>query len=196
MPDLYDEDGDVLQEVHDFTGRFIIDPSEAAHVAHTLWIGHTYFMDDWDSTPRIAFLSPEPGSGKSRALEVTEPLVNRPVHAVNTTPAYLFRKVSDPDGIPVILYDEIDTVFGPKAKDNEDMRGMLNAGHRKGAMAGRCVVKGRKRHDRRVTGLLCGSAGRAEPPTGHHLYPIGHYPDAQACTQRKDGALAEPDTQT
>lgn len=136
-------DGDtVLQTVHDFLGRFVIYPSGEAHVAHTLWIAHTFFMDQWDSTPRIAFLSPEPGSGKSRALEVTEPLVNRPVHAVNTTPAYLFRKVSDRDGLPVILYDEIDTVFGPRAKDNEDVRGMLNAGHRQGAMAGRCVTKG------------------------------------------------------
>ena len=112
-------------------------------IAHTLWIAHTHLMDCWESTPRIAFLSPEPGSGKSRALEVTEPLVPRPVHAVNATPAYLFRKVSDPAGPPTILYDEIDTVFGPKAKDNEDVRGMLNAGHRKGAMAGRCVVRGK-----------------------------------------------------
>jgi len=86
-------------------------------------------MDRWESTPRIAFLSPEPGSGKSRCLEVTDPLVPRAVHAVNTTPAYLFRKVSDPGGAPTILYDEIDTVFGPKAKDNEEVRGMLNAGH-------------------------------------------------------------------
>jgi hypothetical protein len=134
----------VLQTVHDFLGRFVVYPSKEAHVAHTLWIVHTFFMDHWDSTPRIAFLSPEPGSGKSRALEVTEPLVDRAVHAVNTTPAYLFRKVSDPDGLPVILYDEIDTVFGPKAKDNEDVRGMLNAGHRHGALAGRCVTKGNK----------------------------------------------------
>ena len=73
-------------------------PDEHARVAHTLWIAHTHLMDCWESTPRIAFLSPEPGSGKTRALEVTEPLVPRPVHAVNTTPAYLFRKVSDPDG--------------------------------------------------------------------------------------------------
>jgi hypothetical protein len=100
-------------------------------------------MECWESTPRFAFLSPEPGSGKSRALEVTEPLVPRPVHAVNTTSAYLFRKVSDPEGLPTILYDEIDTVFGPRAKDNEDIRGMLNAGHRKGAMAGRRVVRGK-----------------------------------------------------
>jgi hypothetical protein len=85
----------------------------------------------------------KPGTGKSRALEVTEPLVPRPVHAVNTTPAYLFRKVSDEAGPPTILYDEIDTVFGPKAKDNDDVRGMLNAGHRRGAVAGRCVTKGK-----------------------------------------------------
>lgn len=37
----------------------------------------------------------------------------------------------------------MDTVFGPKAKDNEDARGMLNAGHRRGAVAGRCVMKGK-----------------------------------------------------
>lgn len=134
---------ELLDDVRTFLSRFVVYPSEHELNAHTLWIAHAHLMDRWESTPRLAFLSPEPGSGKSRALEVTEPLVPRPVHAVNTTSAYLFRKVSDPDGTPTILYDEIDTVFGPKAKDNEDIRGMLNAGHRKGAMAGRCVVRGK-----------------------------------------------------
>lgn len=133
----------LFDNVKKFLSTFVVYPSEAALIAHVLWIFHTYFMDDWESTPRIAFLSPEPASGKSRALEVTEPLVPRPVHAVNASPAYLFRKVSDPDGAPTILFDEIDTIFGPKAKDNEDIRGMLNAGHRKGAVAGRCVVRGK-----------------------------------------------------
>jgi len=133
----------VLQKIEKFLARFVCYPSEAARVAHVLWIVHTWMMPAWESTPRIAFLSPEPGSGKSRALEVTEPLVPRPVHAVNTTPAYLFRKVADEAGPPTILYDEIDTVFGPRAKDNEDTRGMLNAGHRKGATAGRCVIRGK-----------------------------------------------------
>lgn len=134
----------VLQEVYDYLGRFVAYASEHAHVAHALWIAHTHLMDKWDSTPRIAFLSPEPGSGKSRALEVMVPLVPRPVQAINTTPAYLFRKVADEAGRPTILYDEIDTVFGPKAKDNEETRGLLNAGHRKGAVAGRCVVRGKQ----------------------------------------------------
>jgi hypothetical protein len=133
---------ELLADVEEFVGRFVAYPSEAARVAHVLWIAHAHAMEKWDSTPRIAFLSPEPGSGKSRALEVTELLVPRPVHAVNTTPAYLFRKVADDAGLPTILYDEIDTVFGPRAKENEDIRGLLNAGHRKGAVAGRCVVRG------------------------------------------------------
>ena len=144
MTDWESPDGHrLLADVEKFLGRFVAYPSEAARVAHTLWVAHAHHMDAWESTPRIAFLSPEPGSGKSRALEVTELLVPRPVHAVNTTPAYLFRKVADEAGPPTLLYDEIDTVFGPRAKDNEDIRGMLNAGHRKGAMAGRCVVRGK-----------------------------------------------------
>ena len=61
----------------------------------------------------------------------------------NVSPAYLFRKVSDDAGLPTVLFDEIDTVFGPRARDNEDLRGLLNAGHRRHATAGRCVVKGR-----------------------------------------------------
>lgn len=134
--------GELLNDVHKFLGRFVAYPSPHARVAHALWITHTHAMKAWDSTPRIAFLSPEPGSGKTRALEISELLVPRPVEAVNTTPAYLFRKVSDPAGLPTILYDEIDTLFGPKAKDNEEIRGMLNAGHRRGAKAGRCVTRG------------------------------------------------------
>src|SRR5829696_2190146 len=134
---------ETLDRVHAFLGRFVAYPSGHAHVAHTLWIAHAHLMDAWESTPRIAFLSPEPGSRKTRALEISETLVPRPVEAVNVTPAYLFRKVGNQKIRPTILFDEIDTVFGPKAKDDEEIRGLLNAGHRRGAVAGRCVVKGK-----------------------------------------------------
>jgi hypothetical protein len=133
-----------LQKTYDFLGRFVVYPSEHARVAHALWVVHTHLMAVWDSTPRLAFLSAEPSSGKTRALEVTELLVPRPVSAVNVTPAYLFRKVAAEEGAPTILYDEIDAVFGPKAKDNEEIRALLNAGHRRGAVAGRCVVRGKR----------------------------------------------------
>jgi hypothetical protein len=136
-------DAGILDAVYAFLGRFVAYPSDHARVAHCLWVAHTHLMDAWESTPRLAFLSPEPGSGKTRALELTETLVPRPVEAMNVTPPYLFRKVSDPGGLPTILFDEIDTLFGPRAKEHEEVRGLLNAGHRRGASAGRCVVRGR-----------------------------------------------------
>jgi len=73
--------GELLECVLDFLRRFVSYPSVECAVADTLWIAHTHSMDAWESTPRIAFLSPEPGSGKTRALEVTETLVPRPVES-------------------------------------------------------------------------------------------------------------------
>ena len=137
-------DGDrVLKAVEDFLGRFVAFPHAEARVAVTLWAAHAHVVHAFESTPRLALLSPEPGSGKTRVLEVLELLVPRPVLSVNVTPAYLFRKVGDEAGIPTILFDEIDTVFGAKARDHEDVRGLVNAGHRRGATAGRCVVRGK-----------------------------------------------------
>ena len=134
----------LLDDVEAFYNRFVVYPGEHERVAHVLWTAHAHRMDLWDSTPRLAFMSPEPGSGKSRALEVTAALVPRPLHAVNATVPYLIRKIADPDGAPTLLYDEIDTVFGPKARDaSEDLRGVLNAGHRRGAVSGRCRIVGK-----------------------------------------------------
>lgn len=129
----------LLNEVEAFHRRFNIFPTEAAYVAVALWDAHAHLLDCFDSTPRIAFLSPEPGSGKSRALEIVETLVPRPMVAVNASAAALFRAVSGPDGRPTILFDEIDTVFGPKAGDNEELRGFINAGHRRTGVTYRCV---------------------------------------------------------
>src|SRR5262249_53632246 len=135
---------ELFQKLERFLTRFVCYPSDEARAAHVLWIAHTHLMDAWESTPRLAALSPEPASGKTRLLEITELLVPNPVEAINVTPAYLFRKVGSEDGPPTIPFDEIDTVFGPKAKENEEIRGLLNAGHRRGAVAGRCVVHGKQ----------------------------------------------------
>ncbi|MFI9563804.1 DUF3631 domain-containing protein [Streptomyces rishiriensis] len=132
----------LLDEVEAFHRRFNVFPTDAAFVAVTLWDAHAHLLDCFDSTPRIAFLSPEPGSGKTRALEIVETLVPQPMTAVNASAAALFRSVSGPDGKPTILFDEIDTVFGPKAGDNEELRGFLNAGHRRTGVTYRCIGDG------------------------------------------------------
>ncbi|MFF9274263.1 DUF3631 domain-containing protein [Streptomyces griseosporeus] len=132
----------LLDEVEAFHRRFNVFPTDAAFVAVTLWDAHAHLLDCFDSTPRLAFLSPEPGSGKTRALEIVETLVPQPMTAVNASAAALFRSVSSGNGKPTILFDEIDTVFGPKAGDNEELRGFLNAGHRRTGVTYRCIGDG------------------------------------------------------
>lgn len=144
VSELYPDGAEVLRDVYDHLDRFVAYPSHHAKVAHVLWVAHAHLMDVWDTTPRIAFLSTEPGSGKSRALEVTEALVPNPLLAVSATPAYLIRRIADEDALPSILFDEIDTIWGSKAPGNEELRALLNSGYRRGASAGRCVVKGKE----------------------------------------------------
>lgn len=132
----------LLDEVEAFMRRFVAFPTEHAVVAAVLWVAHAHLLDVFDSTPRLGYLSPEPGSGKTRALEITELLVPNPMLAVSASTAALFRAVADLAGRPTILFDEIDTVFGPKAKENEELRGLLNAGHRRSGVSYRCVGDG------------------------------------------------------
>ncbi len=131
----------LLDEVEAFHRRFNVFPTDAAFVAVALWDAHAHLLDCFDSTPRIAFLSPEPGRAR-RGHWRSWKLVPQPMTAVNASAAALFRSVSSGNGKPTILFDEIDTVFGPKAGDNEELRGFLNAGHRRTGVTYRCIGDG------------------------------------------------------
>ncbi len=57
---------------------------------------------------------------------------------ISATPAALFRLVSM--GPITILFDEVDMIFNPKnGGNNEDLRGLLNAGYKRSATIARCV---------------------------------------------------------
>jgi hypothetical protein len=100
-------------------------------------------MEAWETTPRLALLSPEPQSGKTRAMEVSELLVPNAVETVNMSSAYLFRRIGADAGMPTLLMDEVDALFNGKSQAAEEIRGLLNAGYRRGALVGRCVIVGK-----------------------------------------------------
>jgi hypothetical protein len=147
------EPEDTYGDIPDEPGHVVLDDVAgwlAAHVAYTsehhapvvaLWAAHTHALDAAASTPRLAFVSPEPGSGKTRSLELLELLVHRGRHVLSMTPAALFRIVEA--ARPTILLDEVDAIFGRHAsKDHEDLRALINAGHRPGATVMRVVGDG------------------------------------------------------
>jgi hypothetical protein len=76
-------------------------------------------MDKWNLHHGSRFSHPA-GSGKSRALEVTGTWKAASMQSINATAAVLFRKVSRPYRPPTILYDEIDTIFGPKEHEESE----------------------------------------------------------------------------
>lgn len=134
------EDGaQLLDEVRGLLARFVAFPSEAAAVAVALWAAHAHLVYAGDNSPRLALLSPEPGSGKTRTLEVLELLVPAPMAVLSASAAAVFRSIDAEH--PTLLLDEVDALFGRRGSDDgaEDLRGLLNPGHRKGASIPRCV---------------------------------------------------------
>ena len=133
-----------LDLVELFLQRFVAYPSEHALVAHSLWIAHTHMIDRFDTTPRLAFMSAEKASGKTRALELTALLVSDPILSISASPAVIVRLVAAAPR--TILYDEIDAVFGTtKAQElNADLCSILNGGYRRGAKVYRCNTSGKR----------------------------------------------------
>ncbi|MFF2352474.1 DUF3631 domain-containing protein [Kitasatospora sp. NPDC058115] len=138
------EDGAaLLDEIERHHRRFNALPSEHAYVALVLWGVHTHFMDCFETTPRLALLSPEPQSGKTRVLEIAQTIVPNPMVTNDISASALFRSISGDDaGRPTILWDEVDTVFGPKAAGAEDLRGLINSGYRRTGGVTRSVREG------------------------------------------------------
>jgi hypothetical protein len=131
----------LLNELDEFIGRFVAFPSDDARYAVTLWVAHCHAFDAFESTPRLTVVSPEKGSGKTRVLEVIGMLVPTPIHAVNMSAAALYRVIVNK---PTLLLDEADTYLGAAvAKQHEDIRGLINAGHRRGATVYRAEVSGK-----------------------------------------------------
>ena len=122
---------EVLDAVADTFTRYIVLPPGAAD-AQALWCAHTHCHRAFPCSPRLNVSSPEKNCGKTTNRDTIALFVPRPLLTENLTTAVLFRLVDAQS--PVILADEYDSWMS----DNEELRGLLNAGHRQGAMVYRC----------------------------------------------------------
>lgn len=128
-----------LAAVQEILDDYVIFPSDEARDAVVLWTAHTYVFYSFETTPRLSVSSKEPGSGKSRVLEIIEHLVPSPLNAVTITPGVMWRLIEHSS--PTILIDEADTIFGQNGSGSSHMtlRSILNAGHSRTATVPRCV---------------------------------------------------------
>ncbi|SNY53717.1 DUF3631 domain-containing protein [Paractinoplanes atraurantiacus] len=122
----------ILDRLHATLTRYVILPSAEAIDAAVLWIAATHAQPAWTYAARLVIKAPEKRCGKSRFLDVIDGTCYRPLMTVNASTPAIYRSIGTDDP-PTILLDEADTIFGGKqAEANEDLRGLLNAGHQRG----------------------------------------------------------------
>ncbi|MFC4035306.1 DUF3631 domain-containing protein [Streptomyces polygonati] len=126
-----DQGSGLLDELRSAVARYVVPPSPEALDAITLWIAATHLQQAWQHAPRLAIVAPTKACGKSRLLDVLLETVHEPFITVNSSPAAIFRSITEQP--PTLLVDEADTIFGSAkmAEKNEEMRGLLNAGHQR-----------------------------------------------------------------
>jgi hypothetical protein len=135
-----DDDATLLDDVEAFAGRFLAFTTAHHLVVIVLWIVHTWALSAFYVTPRLVLDSPEPGSGKTRALEVLALLCRAAKLTLSTTTAALYRRIEAAgDKPPTVLQDEADAVFGKSTTpQSEDQRALYNSGYKRGATVDRC----------------------------------------------------------
>lgn len=137
--DLAPEGAELLNDVRGFVKRFCVFRNDECLTAVTLWAALTHMVEHFHTTPRLVVVSPEYGSGKTRVLEVLHLLTVQAMLCLSPSSATIFRKLAKE--MLTLLIDESDTIFTKRGKDdaNEDLRGLLNAGYRRGSTIPRCV---------------------------------------------------------
>jgi len=127
------EGGALVDEITAGIRRYVILDEDAAKMA-ALWIVFTYVHNaKREHSPLLAIQAATKGAGKTTMLSVVQHLVEKPLPTVNATEAAIFRSVAKWE--PTLLMDEADTWI----HDNENLRGLLNAGFEHGQQALRCV---------------------------------------------------------
>lgn len=131
----------LLEEVRTFISRYLVLPGDPYRDAMAIWVLHAHAIDAFDSTPRLVFRSPAPQCGKTRALELLELLVPRPLMNITASVSSIFRLLAHEQA--TLLFDEVDTIFRADVTGGqEDLRALINAGHRRGQSIPRVVGEG------------------------------------------------------
>lgn len=122
----------MLDETERFIRRFAVLPSSHAATAVTLWAAMTHAFQAFDCAPRLALLSTEPASGKTRVLDLLALLAAKPEPMFDVTGPSLFALISAEH--PTIMLDETDQFFGRGGGGGKrNVTAILNVGYKRGA---------------------------------------------------------------
>ena len=122
---------ELLQEVIQVFERYLVLPPSGA-LTQSLWVFASWLYQSFSVFPYLAIISPVKQCGKSNDLDLISFLCNNPLKADSISPSALFRAVEKYH--PSLFLDEVDT---QNLFRNDELRGILNAGHRNSG----CVIR-------------------------------------------------------
>jgi hypothetical protein len=123
--------GHLLDRTGGFVRRFVV-LNDHQRDALALFAAATHVPDAFDVATYLNVSSPLKRCGKSRLLEALELVVRAPLLASTISTAALYRVLEKKK--PTLLLDEVDAIFTAKS-EKEDLRGVINAGWRRSAVA-------------------------------------------------------------
>ncbi|MCH8948333.1 MAG: DUF3631 domain-containing protein, partial [Acidobacteria bacterium] len=126
----------LVAELQSFISKYGIFPKQHMELVLALWAIGTHSFDSFDCFPYLTVTSPTKGCGKTRLAEVLELLCAEPLRAANLSEAVLFRLVEARS--PTLIIDEAESLRNKKSERAQAIVGLLNAGHRIGAVSYRC----------------------------------------------------------
>ena len=105
-------------------------------LSHPACILHTYVFEAAEFTPYIHITAPEKECGKSNLMDLLAAVAAVPAQSSGTTPAALVRIAHAMK--PTIFIDEMDALLKGGKESGESIRGILNAGFRRGGVFRKC----------------------------------------------------------
>lgn len=129
----YDEHETATREVLDAIGkvvdRYAIFPNKESRDAVVLWVAHSWVFKKFEATPRLHIYSSEPGSGKTRVMDLVCGMVRKSQDAVNARPSMIYEAIDMNESVTFSI-DEVDNLFGRKGSNNayKQLLAVLNAG--------------------------------------------------------------------
>jgi putative DNA primase/helicase len=122
----------LIEEFVKVAQRFLVVPETTIRTM-ALWALSTYVFDFFEVFPYLVLSSPVKRCGKTTTKKLLGAFVRRPLMASSVSPAVIYRVIEAYR--PTLLLDEVDALLASK---DENLRGVLNAGHERSGVVLRC----------------------------------------------------------
>lgn len=127
----YGSEENLWREIKNFLVDHVFLADERLYDVLVAWVKATWIQEKWSAVPYLLIKGPM-SSGKTRLLEVLEPISYRGIFSSNMTCSALFRSLQL--YLPTLFLDEVEIY---RKEEYSEVSHLLNAGYRRGQKAWR-----------------------------------------------------------